>query len=445
MSQAVYEPRYASVQIRCASAIIAIIYLASLREANLTRRQWIGGSLGTAAAAPGSGGKAEKPCGAEPRRTKIAAVVTEYRYNSHADVLVGRLLAGYSPNAVWTPSRAHVASLHAEQKPPNDMSRDLAPRNGFQLHSTIREALTLGGKSLAVEGVVFVGEHGDYPTNDAGQKMYPRYELFSQILDVYEQSQRSVPTFFDKHFSYSWEKAEAIYRRAKRMGFPFMAGSSIPMDIRRPALDPPLETPIVEAVAVGYSDPDAYGFHTLEGLQCLVERRAGGETGIASVQWIEGDAIWAWRDSSQGAWSKPLLSEALHLQPLPQSPPIEAQAKKPVMFILNYRDGLKAAALVLTHNAGGFSAAIKVRGQGQPLSTAFGIPVERPLPNWDGLVRCIDLFLATGHAPNPVERTLLTTGALAFCFESKRTGALVETPQLNVRYRAPERSWFQTS
>ncbi len=325
------------------------------------------------------------------------------------------------------------------------MSTDLSARNGFQLRSTVREALTLGGKSVAVEGVVFVGEHGNYPINDVGQKLYPRYELFSQILDVYEQSGRSVPTFFDKHFSYSWEKAEALYRRSKKIGFPFMAGSSIPMTIRRPALDPPLETPIVEAVAIGYGDPDAYGFHTLEGLQCLVERRKGGETGIASVQWIEGDAIWAWRDGPQGSWSKPLLSEALRRQPLPLSPPIEAQAKQPVMFLLNYRDGLKAAALVLTHNAGGFSAAIKVRGQEQPLSTAFVIPEGRPLPNWDGLVRCIDLFLSTGKPPNPVERTLLTTGALGFCFESKRTGALVETPQLNIRYRAPDRSWFQIS
>jgi len=408
----------------------------------MTRRHWL--ELGAAAPALAAG--ADQPCPSEPRRTKTAAVVTEYRYNSHADVLIGRLLAGYSANAIWSPSHTNIVSLHTDQVPRNDMSRDLAARNGFRLYPTIRETLTLGTNSLAVDGVVFVGEHGDYPTNDVGQKLYPRYELFSQILDVYEQSGKSVPTFFDKHFSYSWDKAAAIYNRAKKLGFPFMAGSSIPMTIRRPALDPPLETPITEAVAIGYSDPDAYGFHTLEGLQCLVERRKGGETGIASVQWIEGDAVWAWRDSPQGEWSKPLITEAFRQQPLPQSPPIEAQAKQPVLFLLNYRDGLKAAALVLTHNAGGFSVALKVHGQPEPLSVAFAAPkVGRPLPNWDGLVRCIDLFLSTGKPPNPAERTLLTTGALAFCFESKRTGKLVETPQLQMRYRGPEHSWFQTA
>lgn len=419
----------------------------------MTRRDWLAAGMAAPALAAKPLAGAEQPCAAEARRTKAAAVVTVYRYNSHADVLVGRLLSGYSVDAKWGPSHTNVVSLHADQVPANDMSRDLAARNGFTLYPTIRDTLTLGGPSLAVDGVVFIGEHGDYPTNDVGQILYPRFELFSQIMDVYEHSGRSVPTFFDKHFSYSWEKADAIYRRAKKIGFPFMAGSSIPLTIRKPALDPPLDTPITEAVTIGYGPADAYGFHTLEGLQCIVERRKGGETGIQSVQWIDGRDVWAWRDSAQGAWSKPLLEEAFRLQPLPQSPSLEEQAKDPVLFVLNYRDGLKAAALVLTHNSAGFSTACKVKGQERPMSVAFtigepglhGSRVPRPLPNWDGIGRCVDHFLATGEPPNPVERTLLTTGALAFCFESKRQKKLVETPQLAVRYRGPVHSWFQTA
>ncbi|MGH9667116.1 MAG: hypothetical protein ACRD9L_22050, partial [Bryobacteraceae bacterium] len=275
----------------------------------MTRRDWLG--VGMAAPALTANAAPAKPCPQEDRRTKTAAVVTVYRYNSHADVLIGRLLAGYSSNAVWTPSNTHVVSFQADQVPAIDMSRDLAARNGFRIYPSIRKALTLGGKSLAVDAVVFVGEHGDYPYNDVGQHLYPRYELFSQILDVYEHSGRSVPTYFDKHFSYSWEKAKAIYDRAKKIGFPFMAGSSIPLTIRKPALDTPLEMPITEAAAIGYGELDAYGFHTLEGLECLVERRKGGETGIASAQWIEGQNVWTWLQSAQGSWSKPLLEEAM--------------------------------------------------------------------------------------------------------------------------------------
>ena len=408
----------------------------------MTRRDWLG--AGGAASVKKA---AAYPCTAEAHRTKTAAVVTVYHYYSHADVLIGRLTSGYSANAKWAPSHTDIVSLHTDQVPlATDMSRDLAARNGVHLYPTIQEALTLGGKTLAVDGVVFVGEHGDYPTNDVGQILYPRYELFNQIMDVYEQSGRSVPTFFDKHFSYSWDKAKAIYDRAKKIGFPFMAGSSIPLTIRNPLLNPPLGTPVIEAVALGFGAPDAYGFHTLEGLQCLVERRKGGETGIASVQWIEGQDIEGWRDSARGSWSKPLfqplLEEAQRLQGLPESPLIEEHSKKPVLFVLNYADGLKAAAMVLTRNVG-FSAAIRVKGQEKPLFTTYSTPVARPLPNWDGMARCVDRFLATGEAPNPVERTLLTTGALAFCFESKRQKKLVETPQLQVSYRAPVHSWFQ--
>src|SRR5215468_5340193 len=117
------------------------------------------------------------------------------------------------------------------------MSRDLAARHGFHIYPTIREALTLGGAKLAVDAVVFVGEHGNYPTNELGQKMYPRYELFTQILDVYEQGGRVVPTFFDKHLSYSWEKAKAIYQRVRKLNVPMMAGSSIPVTPRTPELE----------------------------------------------------------------------------------------------------------------------------------------------------------------------------------------------------------------
>ena len=409
----------------------------------MTRRDWLTMGMAIPALAEAA---PQQPCPPESRRTKTAAIVTVYHHYSHADVLIGRLLSGYSANAVWTPSGTHVVSLHADQLPENaDMSRDLAARNGFHLSPSIRDALTLGGRSLAVDGVVFIGEHGDYPSNDAGQILYPRYELFSQILDVYQETGRSVPTFFDKHFSYSWDKAHDIYLRARKLGFPFMAGSSIPLTIRRPVLDPSLETPITEAVGLGFGAPDAYGFHTLEGLQCLVERRKGGETGIASVQWIEGEAIQAWRNGP-GAWSKPLFEilfdQTRRLNGRPVLSLAEEHSDKSVLFVLNYRDGLKAAALVVPQNVG-FSAAFREKGRGQPWFTSYSNPVDRPLPNWDGMAFCVDRFLATGVAPNPVERTLLTTGALAFCFASKKSGTLVETPQLDVRYRAPSQQWFQ--
>jgi hypothetical protein len=412
----------------------------------VTRRDWLTSGLAAPAALKNA---SLPPCASAGKRPRIAAIVTVYHHYSHADVLIGRLLAGYSANGIWTPSHTDVVSLYADQVPANaDMSRDLAARNGFRIYPSIREALTLGGKSLAVDGVVFIGEHGDYPTNDVGQILYPRYELFSQVLDVFEDSGRAVPTFFDKHFSYSWEKADTLYRRAKKLGFPFMAGSSIPLTIRTPVLEPVLETPVTEAVALGYGAPDAYGFHTLEGLQCMVERRKGGETGIGSVQFLAGDAVQAWRKSPQGSWStplfEPLFEQARHARASASWSLPEEHSDQSVLFVLNYRDGLKAAALLVTQDVG-FSTAFRVAGNETPLWTTYATPVERPLPNWDGMAYCVERFLATGIGPNPVERTLLTTGALSFCFESKRSGKAVDTPALDIHYRAPAHNWFQTA
>ena len=376
-------------------------------------------------------------------RKRIAAIVTEYRWFSHADVICGRLLGGHSANNIWTPPRTNLVSLYTAQVPANDMSRDLAARHGFKIYPTIREALTLGTAKLAVEGVVFVGEHGNYPFNDLGQHLYPRFELFNEILDVYEQSGHAVPTFFDKHFSYDWPKAEAMFRRARKLKVPLLAGSSLPVTSRAPALQPKLETPITHAAAIGYGPLDAYSFHLLESLQCLVERRKGGETGIDQVHTSTNEAIWAWLP--QNPWARPLLDAAWALDPaLQKGRTIEQTASKPVLFHLRYREGLQAVALMLTPSGNDRTVALQTPAGVQ--TTLFGPPsVTRPLPHFDGLVHCIEDLIVTGREPYPPERTLLTTGALALSFESIRTKQPVAAPGLNITYRAPATPFLQTA
>lgn len=315
--------------------------------------------------------------------------------------------------------------MYTDQVPQNDMSRDMAARCGFKIYPTIREALNLGGDKLAVDAVVFIGEHGNYPNNDLGQKLYPRFELFSQILDVYETNGRGVPTFFDKHLSYSWTKAETMYRRAKKLGFAFMAGSSIPVTIRQPDIDLALGTPITEAAAVGYADLDAYGFHTLEALQTIVERRRGGETGIARVEMIEGDA-------ARQAASSEVVASALRAQNA------TLDGLKAV-FRLTYRDGMIATVPMLM--SGSWSVAWRAP-QGIE-ATLFGPKTARPLPHFDGMVSLLETMFVSGKPPYPVERTLLTSGALSYLFESRRVKGPVDTP-LAVQYQAAP-SWWQKS
>jgi hypothetical protein len=322
----------------------------------------------------------------------------------------------------------------------------LAEKHGFPIYSTIQDAMTLGGDDLAVDAVCFVGEHGDYPWNDRGQHLYPRYELMERIVEVFRRTGKTVPVFSDKHFSYSWLKSKEMYRWSKELGFPLMAGSSIPVTVRTPELEIPYEAKMESAVVLGYGGLDAYGFHTLETLQCMVERRAGGETGIRSVQWLEGDAVWRWRDSPDGQWSIPLLRAALERNPSPKQGRPEDNVKEPVAFLLEYSDGLRAAAYMLSGHSSGWTFAGKLKGSADPVSTHFGFVDRenaRPLAHFDGLVHCIEELFVTGKPCYPVERTLLTSCALSLLFESRAWKKRIETPELGISYRAPKDTYFQ--
>jgi hypothetical protein len=374
----------------------------------------------------------------------IGAVITEYRPMSHADVICGRIFNGYTPNGVRVEPRTQIVSMYTDQVPDNDTSREHTARHGCKIYPTISEALTRGGDSLAVEAVLLIGEHGKYPLNEIGQKLYPRYELFQQIVEVFRKSRRSVPVFSDKHLSWSWDHAKQMYDESKELGFPMMAGSSIPVTPRVPSLEVPFNAPIEHAVAVGYSDVEAYGFHTLESLQCMIERRAGGETGVSAVQALRGKDVWEWHDSRNAAWARPLLDAALARDPVPKKLPPREGTKDPALFLLEYRDGLRAAVYMLDRYLSTWLFAGTIKGKPDPISTHFGpIPHNRELPHFDGLVRCIEEFFVTGKPVYPVERTLLTTGMLAFLMQSRHSNQRIETPQLKIAYHAPKHTWFQ--
>ena len=323
---------------------------------SLNRREFLAASLGSLS----------RPGLAAEKKT-VAAIVTEYRYYSHADVICGRILEGYTPNNVRVQPRTRIISMYTDQIADKDMSRDLAAKHNFKIYPTVAEALTLGGKSLGVDAVLLIGEHGKYPTNEIGQTLYPRYELFEQIIQVFRKSSRAVPLFSDKHLSYSWPKARDMYRQAREIGFPFMAGSSIPVTIRIPELELPIDCKLENALSIGYGGLDSYGFHTLETLQCMVERRAGGEKGLEAVETREGEAVWKWRDSPEGRWSAPLLESALARSTGKKAGPPEQNARKPTVFLLQYRDGFRAASFMLDGHVSDFLFAAKLerpRGAG---------------------------------------------------------------------------------
>src|SRR5262249_49540660 len=136
--------------------------------------------------------------------------------------------------------------------------------------------------------------------------------------------------------------------RARELMVPFMAGSSLPVTWRRPPLRLPRGTELVEAVQVGYGPLEGYGFHALEALQCLVERRRGGEVGVRRVQCLQGEDMW--RAMARGEFSQELLEAAMALvrtHAQGDYRKLTAKAPEAGVFVIEYRDDFKAAVAML--------------------------------------------------------------------------------------------------
>lgn len=376
-------------------------------------------------------------------RPPIATVVTEYRLNSHADVIAGRLIEGYEYDGKLHQPAVEVVSMYTDQVPSNDMSRPLAVRYGFRICPTIREAMCLDSPKLAVGGVVFIGEHGNYPSNEKGQHLYPRYELYSQIVGVFRQTGRTVPVYCDKHFSYDWKKAKWMYDQSRQMGFPLMAGSSVPLTWRRPQVELAYGARVSHAVAAFYGGKEAYGFHSLEALQCIVERREGGETGVAAVQCLDGAEVWRWTDAHP--WAGKLLDEAVARAGSNIGGSMREHVSKPALFLVEYRSGLVAAHYMLDGQIQDFCVAWTLQGRAGPVSAEMWLQPVRWFGHFARLTWLIEQFIVTGKEPYPVERTLLTTGILAALMDSSwQKGKRIETPHLAIRYVSPRQSFQAT-
>jgi hypothetical protein len=298
--------------------------------------------------------------------------------------------------------------------------------------------LTLGSEQLAVDGVMLVAEHGKYPESDTGQFLFPKRRLFEEVVETFERTGKVVPVFNDKHLADNWRDARWMYDTAKKHGIPLMAGSSLPVLWRFPPVDVRRGAKLKEIVGVSYHRLDAYGFHALEMVQCLAERRAGGETGIRAVQCLRGEAVW--EAGRKGVYDRRLLDEALSRlkeRPLPEGKTIEELVREPVLFVIDYQDGLRASVLTLDGAVVEWAAAWRYADSDESQSTLFWTQELRPFQHFTYLLMGIEKMMHTRRPTWPVERTLLTSGALdALLISNRDGGKRLETPWLNVKYQS---------
>jgi hypothetical protein len=389
---------------------------------------------------------------ATPRRKTIALIGTEVRLHSHAQHFIDRFLLGYGWNGGWRRPEVDLVSLYIDQHPKGDLSLTTAARHRVPIYPTIAEALTRGTGKLAVDGVVVIAEHGQYPKTAIGQTRYPRYQFFKEIVKVFEDSGRSVPVFNDKHLSTEWSECVEMVADARRLGFPFQAGSSLPVTRRMPAIDIPVGTRMVESVCVAYGGSDSYDIHGLETAQCMSERRKGGEVGIQRVTALRGEAFW--NRVAQRPDTRRLVESALsrsHNLPVTDgypTDPVTVDWARRVFpngwgYFIEHRDGFHTTLVMVDirdFNYAGLDRSGRIHSCQMylPMPTHGSTTADFFNPQ----IRHIERMVLTGRQPYPVERTLLTSGMTLAGVQSLHRGVPVETPEMAVRYSVPNESWF---
>jgi hypothetical protein len=396
-------------------------------------------------------------------RIRIAVLGTSYHYESAMQTIADRFLVGYPHQGEWHMPDVQIVSMYLDARPhggegvhgvvrsvlqdPGDLSVGRAKEFGFRVCNNIPEALRCGGTKLAVDAVLCVVEQGNYPRNHKDQILYPRYDFFQQCVQVFEEERRSVPYFNHESLSFSFPEANSMVAASERLKFPLLAGSSLPVTWRIPDVDIPLGARIEEAVMVGVGTLDGMDFDALEAMQCMLERRAGGETGVKAVQLLEGDDVWAAGES--GRWSKELLSSALSRsdaiqgltvmdgrpQDMVAGGALPQLVKNPMAYCIEYQDGTRATMLMLNGANQDFVFSARVAGHGLVATQFF----HSPPPNVTysaSLAAKIEELFSKGTAPYPARRTMLVSGMLEACLNSRsRLNQRLETPHLDVHYK----------
>lgn len=365
---------------------------------------------------------------------RVAAVITTWFPYSHADVIVTKFLRGFpTDDQGLVAPRAKLVSAWLDQRDPRDLAMGYFFRYGVDYCESIRAALAQR-RELRVDGVLLIGEHGDYPEDELGRQLYPRRALFEQICGVFAECGTVCPVFCDKGLGATWDDALWMVERARQLGVPFLAGSSLPLAWRRPWLEVEPGSAVDGAVTVAFGHIERYGLHAVELLQAFVERRRGGETGVAAVEYLEGEAVWAALDD--GRIDRELFDAAIAgVEELPAAP-MREQCARPMAMLFEYRDGLRAASVMLNGWLGDFAFAGRVNGR----VAACEAYLQRDFPHghFNYLSLNIEEMFVTGRPPWPIERTLLTTGMTDAIMRSKQAGGRLETPWLSVEYRCDE-------
>lgn len=384
---------------------------------------------------------------------KVAAVVTAISYRSHGHVILENFLEPYPFCGQRIDHKMRVVSLYVDQYEENELTRAITEKYKVPVYSTIAEALCQGGKELAADGVLSIGEHGSYPSNALGQVEYPRKRFFDEIVAVFRRSGRVVPLFNDKHLSVRYADALEMVETARQMSIPFLAGSSVPLAQRIPHVEFTRGAQSSASVSVHGGPVESYDFHAMEVALSLLEFRKGGETGVRQVNFLDHDGLLTFlADEKEHAR---LAAAALDAE----SPRADEEIQDRLQRIQLAESGPKGAGyplhgITIEHTDGHRLLIIGVGAKGTRWCFAWneqapGGETMRKATRfhtgpWDNrnLFKALSFAIQThfreGAPPYPVERTLMVSGILDAMMHSRGAGQPVATPELEFSYESKD-------
>ncbi|MBP1995867.1 hypothetical protein [Paenibacillus eucommiae] len=367
------------------------------------------------------------------QKKRVAAIITEYWDICHADVVITKMLEGFQLDGRHYDSTLDIVSMYVEKFPENDMSRDLAAKHGLNMYGTMRETLLCGGTDFDLDGILIIGEHGDYPDNELGQTLYPRRIMFEECLNVMLEFNKIVPVYSDKGFAVIQEDIEWMYEKINQHNIPFMSSSVIPYAFPYPEHRPfPTGAPLHKMFGFAFGALERYTYHALEMMQSVAENRAYGESGISKVRAYKGkEAIdrmlsedWEYMYRKLGGFVN-----LINVNKFPHDLP------DPVFFELDYYDGLKSGILYIDNlEVRRFVATYQVMPDEEPICHEYRIQDQKPYIHFGKLDLEIERFIHTGRSPHALERSMLTTGAMDALMQAYHYEKEIETPHLNVQY-----------
>lgn len=389
---------------------------------------------------------------------KVAAVVTQYLPRGSADAIVGKILEGYAYDGKEKPG-LKLVSLVEHAPHPSGTAESLSHtfhfdyygyHGGTNFDQLVQKALfyrpSWFSRKRLVDGVILVCEQGPYDRpGPSFQTAYPKRLFFNAVFNAFRHYERVCPVFNFKHLAVATADAFDVYRRANDLNVRLMAGSALPLSwrmeidnsnspaIQTPFAALPMDAPIAHGVQIAAGDAETHGLHALETLQCMMECRLGGESGIADIQYFPADRTdKMWRDyfHEVGAGEEPLIDRIVMSAPhdpainsFPSAQRIIQNDVSNFICLIKYQDRTKSTIIMangwvqeIVFNDGGPQINIVQNlpfvcrmANGSYYDTKFTVQNVQPTGIFKYLVQAIEYMIRHGEPVYRVERTLLTT------------------------------------